>query len=94
MIILLLIARKLTFKYDQMRVTSKIPKNYTMGDFHLVVWGCLGVVWNVLIKTGPGTDNTILVQNSYKMVDAADLMAAPQAFLLLLVILRRRRRQR
>ena len=26
--ILLLIARKLTFEYDQMRVTSKIPKNY------------------------------------------------------------------
>ena len=27
-ILLLLIARKLTFEYDQMRVTSKIPKNY------------------------------------------------------------------
>ena len=25
-IILLLIVRKLTFKYDQMRITSKIPK--------------------------------------------------------------------
>ena len=27
-ILLLLIARKLTFEYDQMRVISKIPKNY------------------------------------------------------------------
>ena len=27
-IILSLIARKLTFEYDQMRVTSKIPENY------------------------------------------------------------------
>ena len=27
-ILLLLIARKLTFEYDQMRVTSRIPKNY------------------------------------------------------------------
>ena len=27
-IILLLIARKLTLEYDQMRVTSRIPKNY------------------------------------------------------------------
>ena len=28
MLLLLLIARKLKFEYDQMRVTSKIPKNY------------------------------------------------------------------
>ena len=27
-ILLLLIARKLTLEYDQMRVTSRIPKNY------------------------------------------------------------------
>ena len=27
-ITILLIARKLTFKYDQMGVTAKIPKNY------------------------------------------------------------------
>ena len=28
LLLLLLIERKLTFEYDQMRVTSKIPKNY------------------------------------------------------------------
>ena len=28
LLLLLLTARKLTFEYDQMRVTSKIPKNY------------------------------------------------------------------
>ena len=31
-IILLLIARKLTFEYDQMRVTSRIPKNYMRSE--------------------------------------------------------------
>ena len=60
----------------------------------MVVWGRLGVVWNAVVKTGPGAHNTILAGNSYKMADATDLMAALQAFLLLLVILRRRRRQR
>ena len=66
----------------------------TTGDFHMVVWGRLVVVWNAVLKTGPGADNTILAGNSYKMADTVDLMAALQAFLLLLVILRRRRTQR
>lgn len=39
----------------------------TTGDFHMVVWGRLVVVWNAVVKTGPGADNTIfsgkLVQN-------------------------------
>ena len=60
----------------------------------MVVCGRLRVVWNAVVKTGPGTDNKILAGNSYKMADAAELMAALQAFLLLLVILRRRRKQR
>ena len=57
------------------------------------VWGRLEVIRNAVVKTSPGADNMILGGNSYKMADAADLMAALQAFLLMLVILCRRRRQ-
>ena len=46
----------------------------------MVVCGSLRVVWNAVLKTGPGADNTILAGNSYKMVDAAEFMAALQAF--------------
>ena len=66
----------------------------TTVDFHMDVWSRLEVVRNVVVKTSPGADNMILGGNSYKMADAADLMAALQAFSLMLVILCRRRRQR
>ena len=45
----------------------QLKRPYTTGDFHMVVWGRLVVVWNAVVKTGPGADNTIfsgkLVQN-------------------------------
>ena len=37
-IILLLIACKLTFKYDQMRVESKIPKNYKQNAIRKTIY--------------------------------------------------------
>ena len=54
----------------------------------MVVCSRLRVVWNAVVKTGPGDDNTILAGNSYKMADAAELMATLQVVLLLFVILR------
>ena len=38
LIIIMLIAHKLTFKYDQMRVTSKIPKNYKQNAIRKTIY--------------------------------------------------------
>ena len=51
----------------------------------MVVCRRLRVVWNAVLKTGPGTDNKIVAGISYKTASAAELMAALQAFLLLLM---------
>ena len=45
---------------------KQLKRPDTTGDFHMVVCSLLRVVWNAVVKTGTGADNTTLAGNSHK----------------------------